>query len=249
LDSLERVRGHFLNWYDTRTLAPLLPRYISTVDSGNLAACLLVLKQGCLDAKDTPVIQWPGLVDTLNMLAEIDGLPDQLQQAWDLGATQPLSKLDAFAIRAIVISGMGGSAIGADLVSAFVSSSIRVPVIVHRDYGLPAFAHGKQTLVICSSHSGNTEETLDSFESALKNNCNVIAVCTGGELAKRADGKNVPIWRFSHNGQLATPTPALLRVRHRCPARVQPCQLGFAGCEGKARGSTGGNGTTMPSWP
>ena len=98
-------------------------------------------------------------LDTLNMLAEIDGLPDQLQQAWDLGATQPLPKLDG--IRTIVIAGMGGSAIGADLVAASVSSSIRVPIIVHRDYGLPAFAHGQQTLVICSSHSGNTEETLE----------------------------------------------------------------------------------------
>jgi glucose/mannose-6-phosphate isomerase len=138
-------------------------------------------------------------LDTLNMLAEIDGLPDQLQQAWDLGFTQPLPKLDE--IRAIVISGMGGSAIGADLVAASVSSSIRVPIIVHRDYGLPAFAHGKQTLVICSSHSGNTEETLDSFESALQNECSVVAICTGGELAKRAGEKNIPVWRFSHNGQ------------------------------------------------
>jgi glucose/mannose-6-phosphate isomerase len=138
-------------------------------------------------------------LDTLNMLAEIDGLPDQLQQAWDLGATQPLPKLDG--IHAIVICGMGGSAIGADLVAAFVSSSISVPVIVHRDYGLPAFAHGKQTLVVCSSHSGNTEETLDSFESALKNDCSLVIICTGGELAKRAGGENIPVWRFSHNGQ------------------------------------------------
>jgi len=138
-------------------------------------------------------------LDTLNMLAEIDDLPDQLQHAWDLGATQPLLKLDE--IRAIVISGMGGSAIGADLVAASVFSSIRVPIIVHRDYGLPAFAHGKQTLVICSSHSGNTEETLDSFESALKNDCSVVVISTGGELAKRASEKNIPVWRFSHNGQ------------------------------------------------
>jgi glucose/mannose-6-phosphate isomerase len=96
---------------------------------------------------------------------------------------------------------MGGSAIGADLVAASVFSSIRVPIIVHRDYGLPAFAQGQQTLVICSSHSGNTEETLDSFESALENGCSVVVICTGGELAKRAGEKNVPVWRFSHSGQ------------------------------------------------
>jgi glucose/mannose-6-phosphate isomerase len=138
-------------------------------------------------------------LDTLNMLAEIDGLPDQLQRAWDLGATQPLPKLDG--IRTIVIAGMGGSAIGADLVAASVSSSIRVPIIVHRDYGLPAFALGQQTLVICSSHSGNTEETLDSFESALENGCSLVVICTGGELAKRAEEKKIPVWRFEHSGQ------------------------------------------------
>lgn len=138
-------------------------------------------------------------LDTLNMLAEIDGLPDQLQQAWDLGQTQPLPKLDD--IHAIVISGLGGSAIGADLAAGSVSSSIRVPIIVHRDYGLPAFAQGKQTLVICSSHSGNTEETLDAFETALKNDCSIVVISTGGELAKRAAEKNIPVWKFSHNGQ------------------------------------------------
>ena len=68
MESLERLRGHFLNWYDTRSLAPLPPRYISTVDSGNLAACLLALKQGCLDRQNSPVIQWQGLVDTIDML-------------------------------------------------------------------------------------------------------------------------------------------------------------------------------------
>src|SRR6185503_624209 len=64
-------RGHFLNWYDTRTFVPLLPRYISTVDSGNLAACLLVLEQGCRDIGKQPVVQWQGVADTLNMLLHI----------------------------------------------------------------------------------------------------------------------------------------------------------------------------------
>jgi cyclic beta-1,2-glucan synthetase len=68
LESLERLRGHFLNWYDTRSLAPLPPRYVSTVDSGNLAVCLLALKQGCLDRQNSPIVQWQGLVDTIDML-------------------------------------------------------------------------------------------------------------------------------------------------------------------------------------
>ena len=68
MESLERLRGHFLNWYDTRSSTPLLPRYISTVDSGNLAACLLTLKQGCLDIESSPVVEWQGLADTINVL-------------------------------------------------------------------------------------------------------------------------------------------------------------------------------------
>ena len=69
MDALERVRGHFLNWYDTRTFAPLPPRYISTVDSGNLAACLIALRQGCYEMAQTPVVNWEGFLDTLGMLS------------------------------------------------------------------------------------------------------------------------------------------------------------------------------------
>lgn len=138
-------------------------------------------------------------LDSQNMLAEIEGLPDQLQSAWDLGQTQPLPAVKD--IQRVVIAGMGGSAIGADLVAALVSSSCSVPVIVHRDYGLPAFARGPESLFIASSHSGDTEETLDSFEAALKNKCTMLAICTGGELAKRAKEKNIPAWIFNHKGQ------------------------------------------------
>jgi cyclic beta-1,2-glucan synthetase len=71
LERLERYRGHFLNWYDTHTLAALVPRYVSTVDSGNLAACLLVLSRGCLGMAKSPVlrpIQAKGCLDTLTLL-------------------------------------------------------------------------------------------------------------------------------------------------------------------------------------
>jgi glucose/mannose-6-phosphate isomerase len=138
-------------------------------------------------------------LDTLDMMGEIDGLPHQFQSAWELGQTQPLPELPA--ITSIVISGMGGSAIGADLLSAAVASTCGVPVIVHRDYGLPAFARGKSTLMVASSHSGNTEETLDSFEAARKQDCSMLAVSTGGELAKRAAQYEIPLWTFEHAGQ------------------------------------------------
>jgi glucose/mannose-6-phosphate isomerase len=103
--------------------------------------------------------------------------------------------------RQVVIAGMGGSAIGADLLSSYCASLAPLPVSVHRDYGLPLYARGDATLVICSSHSGNTEETLDAFDAALRADCRVIVVCTGGELAKRARDRSIPVWTFEHHGQ------------------------------------------------
>ncbi len=74
LDKLDRYRGHFLNWYDTRTLIPLDPRYVSTVDSGNLAVCLITIKEGFLEAAQSPVIrsaQWRGLQDSYKILMDV----------------------------------------------------------------------------------------------------------------------------------------------------------------------------------
>ncbi len=78
LASLDRHRGHFYNWYDTQTLKPLSPRYVSTVDSGNLAGHLLVLAQGMAMLADAPLFNprtLDGLADTLGVLGEhADGL-------------------------------------------------------------------------------------------------------------------------------------------------------------------------------
>ncbi|HSB66954.1 MAG TPA: glucoamylase family protein, partial [Anaerolineales bacterium] len=74
LDQLERFRGHFLNWYDTLTLQPLSPRYISTVDSGNLAASLIIIAQTCLRMPKERIFRWflwQGYLDTLSNLTEI----------------------------------------------------------------------------------------------------------------------------------------------------------------------------------
>ncbi len=138
-------------------------------------------------------------VDTLNMIGEIDNLPDQLASAYQLGMRHELPDWED--IRQVVIAGMGGSAIGADLLASYCAPLAPIPVFVHRDYGLPLFARGPETLVICSSHSGNTEETLDAFDAARESGCRVIAVTTGGELSRRAQENNVPLWTFEHEGQ------------------------------------------------
>jgi glucose/mannose-6-phosphate isomerase len=133
------------------------------------------------------------------MLGEIDNLPDQLGFAYQLGMKHEL--LDWKDFKQVVIAGMGGSAIGADLLAAYCAALAPLPVSVQRDYGLPLFARGAETLVICSSHSGNTEETLDAFEAAHKAGCRVHAVSTGGELVKRAKEHQIPAWTFEHKGQ------------------------------------------------
>ncbi len=138
-------------------------------------------------------------LDTQNMLGEIDGLPDQLASAFRLGMSLPLPEMPG--IEHVVISGMGGSAIGADLLAAYASPTCPVPVTVHRDYGLPAWARGPGVLVIASSHSGNTEETLDAFDMAQRSGCRLLVVSTGGELTERARAAGLTVWPFTHPGQ------------------------------------------------
>ncbi len=138
-------------------------------------------------------------LDKENMLVEINSLPDQLKQAWDLGKLLELPGY--YDHNAIILAGMGGSAIGADLVVSLVRNKCRIPLIVQREYDLPAWAMGKKVLAVVSSHSGNTEESLAIFESAKKQNCQIIAICTGGKLEQLAVQSGILTWKFSHSKQ------------------------------------------------
>lgn len=138
-------------------------------------------------------------LDAQNMLDSIDGLPDQLAEAWSLGATQPLPEAEG--IQHVIIAGMGGSAIGADLLASYVAPEAHVPIEVWRNYDLPAHVSGPATLVVASSHSGNTEETLSAFERGVESGARVVAVTTGGQLADRAEEAGATLWRFEHDGQ------------------------------------------------
>ncbi len=83
MEGLERYQGHFFNWYHTQTLLPLYPRYVSSVDSGNLAASLLTLKEGLLSIYTQPVLReqlYEGLFDTISVLAEKTKKSEALQQ-------------------------------------------------------------------------------------------------------------------------------------------------------------------------
>ncbi len=138
-------------------------------------------------------------LDPKNMLGQIDKLPSQLETAWTLGQQQRLPAWEG--IRQVLIAGMGGSAIGADLFAAYITPHCPVPVVVLRDYDLPAWANGHHTLVIGSSHSGNTEETLSAFSQALANGCRSLAITRGGALQAKAAQAGAPVWQFEHNSQ------------------------------------------------
>jgi glucose/mannose-6-phosphate isomerase len=92
----------------------------------------------------------------------------------------------------VVVSGLGGSGIGADLVREYVASELKIPFLVLKDYVLPNFISDK-TLFIASSYSGNTEETLSSVEIALKKKAKVVCITSGGKLAEIAKKKKLDL--------------------------------------------------------
>ena len=97
MQRLERHRGHFFNWYDTRTLKPLLPLYVSSVDSGNLAGHLLTLGPGLAEFQAQPILTpqvFAGLSDTVGILRELTGRSAELEQL-EAELAQPPSTLRA----------------------------------------------------------------------------------------------------------------------------------------------------------
>jgi glucose/mannose-6-phosphate isomerase len=146
---------------------------------------------------DTP--QSFAACDPKGMLAHIAGLPQQCAEAWNRIQRIKLPE-EYHRARQVVVLGMGGSAIGADLLRGLLAEECPVPIIVHRDYGLPAFVDS-HTLVIASSYSGNTEETLSGFDAAWARGAQLVAVTTGGELARRARQQGVPLYLFDYVAQ------------------------------------------------
>jgi glucose/mannose-6-phosphate isomerase len=138
------------------------------------------------------------------MLARIKEFPMQCKQAWDMVMSFTLPQ-DYKNVNKVVVLGMGGSAIGGDLVRTLIQAEAKIPVIVHRDYGLPAYVDAK-TLLIVSSYSGNTEETLSGFEPALKMGAKKLVITSGGKLEKLAISHQIPVFKVEYK---ASPRAAL----------------------------------------
>ncbi|NPV91650.1 MAG: bifunctional phosphoglucose/phosphomannose isomerase [Firmicutes bacterium] len=124
------------------------------------------------------------------MLRVLWNLPEQCEEAWRIG-TEAVFELPT-GFDQVVVTGLGGSAIGGDLLRVYATSEAAVPVLVNRDYRLPAFV-GPRTLVFAVSYSGNTEETLSAYDDARARGASMMAVTTGGQLAERARRDGVPL--------------------------------------------------------
>jgi len=130
--------------------------------------------------------------DTEDMYGKIAGFPAQLNQGYQIGKSADLPDLNLDAIKNIVVCGLGGSAIGGDLVRTYLAYRIKIPFYICRHYLLPEFVDSS-SLCILSSYSGNTEETLSAYDHAKARSAELIAITSGGKLKEKAlaDGYKV----------------------------------------------------------
>lgn len=122
-------------------------------------------------------------VDRGNMFAVLKNFHLQIKDSVSLAESVDFQK--NFSISNIIVNGLGGSAIGGDLVRSYLHYKLKIPFFINRNYFLPAYAN-KSTLSIISSYSGNTEETISAYKESLKRRCKILAISSGGEVEKIA---------------------------------------------------------------
>ena len=138
-------------------------------------------------------------LDPSRLRERIADLPDQCWQAWQEGLAFRLP--DTYAgVQAIAILGMGGSAIGGDLIAGLAPLESGPPVIVCRDMSLPGWI-GEKTLGIVSSYSGNTEETIAMYRQARERGACLVAMTSGGTLAQLAHQDGMPLFTVTYRGE------------------------------------------------
>ena len=136
--------------------------------------------------------------DTQNQFEVLQNTYKQIEYA--INNSYPEFGFDKEAINKIIVTGLGGSAISGDLLKNFLKDELTVPVQINRNYFLPSFSDEK-TLLIASSYSGNTEETISSFNDGLKRKCKIICLSTGGKLEKLAADNSIPFIRLQKGFQ------------------------------------------------
>jgi len=148
--------------------------------------------------------------------------PRQLAETWQSfkNAVIPVGYCKA---KDIIFCGMGGSNLSSELIRGLFASEIKLPFVLVRNYHLPAFA-SKNSLVIISSYSGDTDESLSCFKQALKLKAKIICICAGGAIAKIAKEEKIPLLlldkKLNPSGQpryaIGSQLGAALAVLNKC---------------------------------
>ncbi len=130
-------------------------------------------------------------IDVSNMLGSIEALGKQIEHAWK--DTRGIEFTPTAEIRNVVVAGMGGSALGADVILHLFKEQLTVPLYVNRTYSLPNYVD-EHTLVLLSSYSGTTEEVLTVAKIAQEKNAQIMVIASGGDLVELATQKNYPLY-------------------------------------------------------
>jgi len=158
-----------------------------------------------MNLDDSKVIK---IYDKSGMLEVIETFPRQCSDAAGIGGSFGLVSSFIRDYKNIVCTGLGGSAIGSDIARSYIADRSKTPLFVNRNYALPGFVNS-DSLVIASSYSGNTEETLSAYADAKKKNAKIIVISSGGELTRIASEDGFPVLKI--------------------PAGLQPrCALGYS---------------------
>jgi glucose/mannose-6-phosphate isomerase len=133
-------------------------------------------------------------IDPQSMKALVESFPEQIRSAaqnnleLSLSASEPIHGKP----KALIVAGLGGSAIGGDLARSVAGPFLKTPLIVVRDYDLPGFVDASSVVFACS-YSGNTEETLSAYQQARRGNAYVVCITSGGRLQEMAKADAYPV--------------------------------------------------------
>jgi glucose/mannose-6-phosphate isomerase len=136
--------------------------------------------------------------DKNNQFAVLKTSFQQIEYSWSKKIS--LSQIKTEKITNIVVTGLGGSAIGGELLANFLKEELTVPYSVNRNYELPAYI-GSNSLVIVSSYSGNTEESISALNEAISRKAQVICMTTGGEVENICKKENIPYFELQKGFQ------------------------------------------------
>ncbi|MGB5288594.1 MAG: bifunctional phosphoglucose/phosphomannose isomerase [Ignavibacteriaceae bacterium] len=136
--------------------------------------------------------------DSKNQFKVLQDTYKQIISAWNNKIDLSYLKKNNFS--SVVYCGLGGSAISGDLLQDYLSNELKLPFKVVRGYNLPAFTN-KDTLIIISSYSGYTEETISCFQQAIKINCSIIVITSGGKIGEEADKNKIPVIKIESGFQ------------------------------------------------